>query len=190
MSYFRPGVNFNSEIAHTRDPPVSLSLHQARLSARRLRVAATCHARAIKASVDSTAVRTSPAPHASPRAPLTAFVRSHAPLSAPDHTCPSAPRHRHRPAAPIASAPVRPLRFHTEPVALNSLHRCRIHHLTSPTLSCVGCRRATRARAPSTPRCLRRRLRRLSRPTPPVSAMSPPLRHSERVAGHPPPPRQ
>jgi hypothetical protein len=47
LSYFHPGVNFNSEIADMRDPPVSgCFLCQARLSVRSLRMAAMRYARA------------------------------------------------------------------------------------------------------------------------------------------------
>jgi hypothetical protein len=47
LSYFRPGVNFNSEIADMRDPPVSRRFpRQACSSVRHLRVAATHRARA------------------------------------------------------------------------------------------------------------------------------------------------
>jgi hypothetical protein len=76
---------------------------------------------------------------ASPRAPPTAVVRSHAPLSAPDRACPSAPHHHRRPADPAASAPPR---FHIEPAVLTSLRRHRLHRLTSPSSFRVGHRRA------------------------------------------------
>jgi hypothetical protein len=76
---------------------------------------------------------------ASPRAPPTAVIRSHAPLSAPDRACPSAPHHHRRPTDPAASAPPR---FHTELAVLTSLRRHRFHCLTSPSSFCVGHRRA------------------------------------------------
>jgi hypothetical protein len=50
LSYFHPGVNFNSEIADTRGPPVSRrSPCRACLSACCRRLAATCPRRALKA---------------------------------------------------------------------------------------------------------------------------------------------
>jgi hypothetical protein len=109
-------------------------------------------------------------------------------MSAPDRACLSAPCHRRRPAAPSTSAPVRPPRFHAEPAVLNSLRRRCLRRLTSSLSFRVGHCRATRARAPSTPRRLRHRRRRLPYPTPLVSTVPPPLLHSERIAGHRPPP--
>jgi hypothetical protein len=86
LSYFRLGVNFNSELADMRGPPVSHRFpRRARLSARRRRVAATrprhaaLHAR-LKGAIGTMCRRPdSRLPTAPPRVPRsdsTAAVRS------------------------------------------------------------------------------------------------------------------
>jgi hypothetical protein len=108
-----------------RDPPISLFLRTRPACQRAVSawlpcvVPALCARRALaartpcprhKRSAHSVAVRTPPPAPTSPRAPLTAVVQSHAPLSAPDRACLTVPRHRRWQATPTASALVRPSR--------------------------------------------------------------------------------
>jgi hypothetical protein len=108
LSYFHPGVNFNSEITNTWDLPVSLPLSApgppiSVLSPHGCHAPAPC----LKGAVRTARVRPDSCPHpdhappltASPRSPPTTIVRSRPRVS-------NAPRHRRRSATATASAPI------------------------------------------------------------------------------------
>jgi hypothetical protein len=150
---------FNSENRCRGVPPVSLSLCAG--PARQQAVYAWRHTSApcVKGVVP-TAPRLPCPSHAAPDSPV-ARLASHAVDNrvrsrrrfASDRVCPSAPRHRRRHHLCLGKCAAPPC-LHAEPAALTSLPPPRAPAagcLTSPPSSCVGRRRAVRARAPLTP---------------------------------------
>jgi hypothetical protein len=165
LSYFRPGVNFNSETADMRGPPVSHRFpHRAHLSVRSLRVAATRRARmcrAIKAPADHT-----DAPIVDRR--LTSRTIDRRCLKPRPAIC-SRPRvsdspcHRRRSAAPAASPPVVAESRVPERRPRLAVYATVYPIWMPPSPSPPGkpwCRRLRHAFVPSACRCLHRELSR------------------------------